>query len=164
MVSKTNDFRNVFIVMILFSIKKIDHRRFVISLFSLLIVSDNQKNWFWNPYITLKTFFLILFSIRKIDHRGFVLVCLVCSLNLEFLRELWRGKTLDFRNLFIIMILKFLCYSDNLFLLILFSIRRIDYRRFVISLFSLQIVFENNFRELWSQKQLVFETFHHCIL
>ena len=142
MISKTNDFRNVFIVMILFSIKKIDHRRFVISLFSLLIVSDNQKNWFWNPYIILKTFFLlILLSIRKIDHRGFVLVCLVCRLNLEFLKELWRGKTLDFRNLFIIMILKSLCYSDNLFLLILFSIRRIDYRRFVISLFSLQIDF-----------------------
>ena len=86
-------------------------------------------------------FLLILFSIRKIDHRGFVLICLVCRLNLKFLKEFWRGKTLDFRNLFIIMILKSLCYSDNLFLLILFSIRRVDNRRFVISLFSLQIDF-----------------------
>ena len=143
--STTEGLSLVYLVCWLFLItKKID--------FEILIL-------FWKLF-----FLLILFSIRKIDHRGFVLVCLVCSLNLEFLKELWRGKTLDFRNLFTIMILKSLCYSDNLFLLILFSIRRIDYRRFVISLFSLQIVFENNFRELWSQKQLVFETFHHCIL
>ena len=127
-----------FFLLILFSIKKIDHRRFVISLFSLLIVSDNKNIDFEIFILFWKLFFLlILFSIRKIDHRGFVLVCLVCRLNLEFLKELWRGKTLDFRNLFIIMILKSLCYSDNLFLLILFSIRRVDNRRFVISLFSL---------------------------
>ena len=142
MVSKTNDFRNVFIVMILFSTKKIDHRRFVISLFSLLIVSDDKKIDFEIFKLFWKLFFLlILFSIRKIDHRGFVLVCLVCRLNLEFLKEFWRGKTLDFRNLFIIMILKSSCYSNNLFLLILFTIRRVDNRRFVISLFSSQIDF-----------------------
>ena len=142
MVSKTNDFRNVFIVMILFSTKKIDQRRFVISLFSLLIVSDDKKIDFEIFKLFWKLFFLlILFSIRKIDHRGFVLVCLVCRLNLEFLKEFWRGKTLDFRNLFIIMILKSLCYSNNLFLLILFTIRRVDNRRFVISLFSSQIDF-----------------------
>ena len=142
MISKTNDFRNVFIVMILFSIKKSTTEGLSLVYLVCWLFLITKKIDFEIFILFWKLFFLlILFSIRKIDHRGFVLVCLVCRLNLEFLKELWRGKTLDFRNLFIIMILKSLCYSDNLFLLILFSIRRIDYRRFVISLFSLQIDF-----------------------
>ena len=143
--STTEGLSLVYLVCWLFLItKKIDFEIFIL---------------FWKLF-----FLLILFSIRKIDHRWFVLVCLVCSLNLEFLKELWRGKTLDFRNLFIIMILKSLCYSDNLFLLILFSIRRVYNRRFLSVYLVRRLIFENNLRELWSQKQLVFETFHHYIL
>ena len=56
------------------------------------------------------------------------------------------------------MILKSLYYSDNFFLLISFSIRRIDHRRFVPSLFSFND-FCKFLREFWWQKQLIYEIF-----
>ena len=68
-------------------------------------------------------------------------------------------KSIDFRNLFIIMILKSLYYSDNFSLSILSSIRRIDSRRFLLVYFVCRLIFENNWRKFWLQNQLIFETF-----
>ena len=144
---------NFLFVLILFSVKRFDHKRFVINLFtlqtdfwkylrefwyqkqmifetfsSLLFCLASKKSTTeglslvylacWLFLITKKIdfeifmlfwklfFLLILFSIRKTDHRGFVLVCLVCSLNLEFFKRTLMTKTIDFQNLFIIMISK----------------------------------------------------------
>jgi len=68
-------------------------------------------------------------------------------------------KSIYFRKLFIIMILKSLYYSDNFSLLILSGIRRIDSRRFLLVYLVCRLIFENNWRKFWLQNQFIFETF-----
>ena len=144
--TKSIDFRNLFIVMILKSYFILTTSFLQYCLVSeesttegLLLLYLACRLIFENNLREFSTFFrLILFNIRNIDHRGFVLiVCLVCRLNLKIFKRILMTKTIDFRNLFVIIILKSLCYCVNFSLLILFSTRRVDNRRFVISLFSL---------------------------
>ena len=143
--TKTIDFRNLFIVMLLKSYIILTTSFFKCCLASeesttegLLLVYLVSRLIFENDLREFSTFFLlILFNIRKIHHRFVLIVCLVCRLNLEIFKRILMTKTIDFRNLFVSIILKSLCYCDNFFLLILFSTRRVDHRRFVIGLFSL---------------------------
>ena len=107
--TKSIDFRNLFIIMILKSLYY-------------------SENFF---------FFQYCLTSKRSTTEGLSLVRLVSRLNLEIFKRILMTKTIDFRNLFVSIILKSLCYCDNFFLLILFSTRRVDHRRFVIGLFSL---------------------------
>ena len=102
-------------------------------------------------------FLLILFSFRRIDHRRFVLSLFSLQIDIsKIFKRILMTKSIDFRNLFIIMILKSLYYSDNFSLSILSSIRRIDSRRFVLSLLSLQIDISKIFKRILMTKSIDF--------
>ena len=77
-----------------------------------------------------RLFFQYCLTSKKSNTEGFSLVCLVCRLHLQIFKRILMTETIDFLNLFVIIILKSLCYSDNFSLLILFSTRRVDHRRF----------------------------------
>ena len=117
--TKTIDFRNLFIIIILKSL-----------------------------YFPENFFLLILFSIRRIDHRRFVLSLFSLQIDIsKIFKRLLMIKSIEFRNLFIIMILKSFYYPDKFSLLIFFSIRKIDSRRFLLVYVACRLIFENNLRE-----------------
>ena len=165
MILKSLYYPENFFLLILFSIRRTDHRRFVLSLLSLQIdiskifkrILMTKSIYFRNLFIIMilkslyypeNFFLLILFSIRRTDHRRFVLSLLSLQIDIsKIFKRILMTKSIYFRNLFIIMILKSLYYSDNFSLSILSSIRRIDSRRFLLVYFVCRLIFENNRRK-----------------